>query len=138
VKRYIDKDVWDSYFKFCFERNPYDKVISWYFWTQRNSKPMKISSFLRTEKFMKRIMAREQYCINGNNVMNHIYRFENLNDAVINISERLGLSETLELPHAKGSVRPNKSSYRDLFNADDKALVDELFKYELVQFDYQW
>src|SRR5438132_1302501 len=32
IKEHVDKHVWESYFKFCFERNPWDKVISWYYY----------------------------------------------------------------------------------------------------------
>lgn len=32
VKNKIDKETWDSYFKFCTVRNPYDLVISKFFW----------------------------------------------------------------------------------------------------------
>ena len=31
VKKYISDEVWNTYYKFCFERNPYDKVVSGYF-----------------------------------------------------------------------------------------------------------
>src|SRR5687768_13795108 len=28
----LPKDQWTSYFKFCIERNPYDKAVSLYYW----------------------------------------------------------------------------------------------------------
>ena len=31
----LGEKVWSSYFKFCFERNPWDKVISRYWWSFR-------------------------------------------------------------------------------------------------------
>jgi hypothetical protein len=32
IRRFVSREVWDGYFKFCVERNPYDKVISSYSW----------------------------------------------------------------------------------------------------------
>ena len=29
---YQDKRIWNEYFKFCFERNPWDKALSVYYW----------------------------------------------------------------------------------------------------------
>lgn len=43
VKKYIGKEIWDSYFKFSVERNPWDKVISFYYWIVRNQKEPKLS-----------------------------------------------------------------------------------------------
>ena len=30
VAQKVSEEVWDSYFKFTFERNPWDKTFSWY------------------------------------------------------------------------------------------------------------
>ncbi|WP_129597698.1 sulfotransferase family 2 domain-containing protein [Methanohalophilus profundi] len=47
IKNHVSEDVWKNYFKFCFERNPYDKAISRYHWSTRkkNISP-DISEFL--------------------------------------------------------------------------------------------
>ena len=31
IKSLIEPYIWDSYYKFCFERNPFDRVISGYY-----------------------------------------------------------------------------------------------------------
>lgn len=35
LKQRIDESSWCSYFKFCVERNPFDKAISLYYWRTR-------------------------------------------------------------------------------------------------------
>src|SRR5918997_5095351 len=39
VRVLIGTAIWDEYYKFCFERNPWDKAISLYFWLTRNRDP---------------------------------------------------------------------------------------------------
>ena len=36
IKRRLGPRRWDSYFTFCFERNPWDKVVSEYYWRRSN------------------------------------------------------------------------------------------------------
>ena len=36
IKERVDPKVWNSYFKFCFERNPWDKTVSAYFHYKKN------------------------------------------------------------------------------------------------------
>ena len=35
IRFHVGQPVWDSYYEFCFERNPWDRVISQYFWRDR-------------------------------------------------------------------------------------------------------
>ncbi|RYD19365.1 MAG: hypothetical protein EOP88_19280, partial [Verrucomicrobiaceae bacterium] len=32
VRELVGEDIWNSYHKFCFERNPWEKVVSYYNW----------------------------------------------------------------------------------------------------------
>lgn len=36
VRAKLGEEIWGSYFKFCFERNPWDKVVSMYGWNTRD------------------------------------------------------------------------------------------------------
>ena len=137
VRQYIDDDIWNSYYKFCFERNPYDKIVSWYYWIQEHYDPMTISEFIRRVN-LKRIQARYQYMIDDEIAMNKIYRYEELETAMTDLSIHLKLEKPLQLARAKSKVRPSKTHYRDLLTRDDKAIIDELFAMELEHFNYTW
>ena len=46
IKTAIGDEVWNSYYKFCFERNPWDKIISHYYWHYKtDSRPASTSKF---------------------------------------------------------------------------------------------
>lgn len=41
IKQKVNKEVWDSYFKFSIVRNPWDMLVSRYFWNKRALIPQK-------------------------------------------------------------------------------------------------
>lgn len=110
--------VWDGYFKFCFERNPWDKVISMYSWRVRDlTHPPSFSEWLTGGK---RISATDWsiYSIDDVCAVDAIGRYEFLETDLGDFLQRVGLSIDGPLPHAKGDTRrpgilyqPNEIEY---------------------------
>ena len=49
VRAYVGEEVWRSYFKFAFDRNPWDRQISWYFYkTKTKARRPSFESFMAT------------------------------------------------------------------------------------------
>ena len=53
VRKLIGRRIFDSYFKFCIEREPVDKCISWYSMLKNSPAHSKGSESLTWEKFVK-------------------------------------------------------------------------------------
>ncbi|MFY0687800.1 MAG: sulfotransferase family 2 domain-containing protein [Cyclobacteriaceae bacterium] len=137
IREYLDKKQWDSYYKFAFERNPYDKLISWYYWKGGDEKFGSISNFIRSE-ISTRIRGLELYTKNSVIIVDKVYKYEELSSAMIDISEKLGLSKKLELPDvkAKGNIRKNKSHYTDILNQHEMQWVSKTYAREIAHFGY--
>ena len=80
VRELIDDKVWWSYFKFAFDRNPWDRQVSLYHLRHRNEKaPPTFASFLH-EDARARIDNYDIYSIDGDVAVDFLGRYENLAD----------------------------------------------------------
>ncbi len=139
VKKLIDDDVWNSYFKFCFERNPWDRVISLYYWKCRKDTRISISEFIDSQMPRRLIKkGRELYSIDGKQAVDKIYLYENLKEAMEDIADRLDIPETIHLPQAKSHYRKGKRHYRDLLTRADADKITMMFCKEIAQFGYNY
>lgn len=135
----IGKEMWDSYYTFCFERNPWDRVISYYYWEHQSEPRPTIQEFISTNKIM--VLKRGgygNYTIDGNIVVDKVCKFENLSEELDAIRKLVGIPEQLELPRAKSGTRKDRRSYRDVLGEEDRTSISELFRDEIRMLGYEW
>ena len=139
VKGYIGDKIWKEYYKFCFERNPWDRVISLYYWRNKSEPRPTIQEFLESElPLLRRRRGFELYTINGEIAVDKVCLYENLAENLEQIRVLLGLPEPLVLPRAKSSYREDKRHYRDIFDHESREKIEKLFAQEIEIFDYKF
>jgi hypothetical protein len=140
VRKYAGEDVWGSYFRFCIERNPFDRVVSLYWWCHRREPRPTLSDFLRSPQLdLLTQRGIELYTDSAGRVLvDQVLRYEHLEADLEIVCQRLGLPESLRLPRAKSGHRPRQQSWREVFNAADRRLVERKFEREMELFDYGW
>lgn len=139
VRARIGEAVWDSYFKFCIERNPWDRVISLYYWHYPSEPRPAVSEFVHSEEPLDLKRAGfELYTIDGTLAVNKVCRFERLADELEDIRTKLGIAETLELPRAKSRFRSDKRSYREILTDTDRRKIAEVFAPEIEMMGYEF
>ena len=139
IKANVDPQVWSSYFKFCFERNPFDKAVSHFCWL---GGPDEFGSF---ENYVDRgslglIKGYDAYAIGGVVAVDKVYRFEDLPGGMADISSRLGLQVPLRLPdrRAKSTTRKDSIHYNQVISSDMKALLTTTFAREVALMNYEF
>jgi hypothetical protein len=139
VKALIGEDTWNSYYKFCFERNPWDRAISLYYFRCKSEPRPSISKFFNSGA-LKRLKQKgiELYSIDGQVAVDKVCRFESIAEELEDIRARLHIPEKLELPRAKSGFRKDKRSYRDILDTDQQARVAEFFSDEIKLMGYEF
>jgi hypothetical protein len=137
VRRVVGKRIWDAYFTFCFERNPYDKAVSRYFWElrHRTDRWPSVSAFLESVDRYK-LTNWGIYTINDMVAVDHVARYERLQEELQQVSHRIGLPEVPELPRAKGSYRNDRTHYSQFLDEHARRQIETICRREIDAFEY--
>ena len=138
VRSHVGEGIWKTYFKFCVERNPWDRVVSSYFWKmQRQDDPMPFADFIRSEMIysLKR-NGYENYTVGGDIIVDRVLKFEDLQTEMNDVAGELGICKSLPLPFTKHRTRPAGRDYRDYYDDDDAKCVANIFENEIEHFGY--
>lgn len=129
-----------DYFTFTIERNPFDRVISQYWWEVRGmADAPPISQFL--EGSPPELLSNwHLYTADDRLIVDYVGRFEELDMSLAVVAKRLGLGGPIRLPEqsAKSDVRQDRRPYREVLSQTDRRVVERICHRELAVFGYAW
>jgi hypothetical protein len=138
IRQYAGLEIWNTYYKFCFERNPFDKAISRYYFSTRPPKPRpSISKYLASVR-VDMLSNWSIYTINDHVAVDFVGRYEKLDEDLQKIAETLGLPSRLSLPRAKSKFRENREHYSKVLNPQDRTRIERVCAKEIGEFAYRW
>jgi hypothetical protein len=135
LRERLGRQVWDSYFKFCFERNPWDKAVSLYSWRA----PTEIDGARFSEWVISDCGQLESdwplYSIDDDLAVDFVGRFENLTDDLRAALAKVGAPgvDRLTLPTAHTGRRREIP----LMTTEAQARIAEIFCREIDRFGYE-
>lgn len=137
IKRDLGDKVFNKYYKFCVVRNPYDKMVSNYFWKKHQIKnKQSFKEFCQTTD----VNDINVHCINGKSVCDFFIRYENLENDIKNVCLKLGIKDfdISDLPNHKSSFRDKRKHYREYYDEETKKIVFDKHKLEFKMFNYSF
>jgi hypothetical protein len=134
IRQFIGRETWDSYFKFTIERNPWDLVVSAWYWYS-NRRPLSFEAFVASDH-LRHYSNWRLYTIRNRIAVDWVIRYEHLASALDEIAERLGLPEIQDLQRAKGNFRPDRRPYQELYGDRERSLVAAVFSREIETFGW--
>jgi len=139
VKKRIPAQVWNSYFKFCVERNPWDKVLSHYHMhAAREGGSLSLDEYLARGRFP---INHFRYTDDSGAkiIVDRVLRYENL------VAELNAVFSQLNIPFggslgvkAKSEYRADRRSYQEVFNDDQRKIVEKAFAKEIELHGYRF
>lgn len=148
IRELLGQEVWDNYFTFCFERNAWDKAVSYFLW-KKHGQGRAMPSF---EDYVERKAHRlpvdsPLYCEHQGGsdspesdgvIVDRIFEFRELGAALEELRERLGLELPEPLPREKTGVAMERKHYSEYYSERARAQVGRLFQREIEIMGYQF
>lgn len=136
ARDYLGRDIFDRYFKFTIERNPWDRQVSHYYWQTRRDTPRPdFSDYIDRPRKEKRIDNFDIYSIDGEIVADHVMRYEDLDAEFERACRRFGLDKAPPLPRAKADHREG-ADYRKHYTGAAQDIVAQWYEREIDAFGY--
>lgn len=145
IKKLVSDEQWQTYFKFTVIRNPFDRLVSRFFFEMKNqgTDTSKLTQAEIRRKFDALVRKQHypifgQISINNTLVTDFNIRYEYLHHDLVTVCDKLNLPfiET-ELPNFKSGIRDKAFSLKDLYSSSLIAFVEEKYAVEIEQFQYE-
>jgi hypothetical protein len=154
IRRQISEEIWNSYLKFSITRNPWDRVVSLFYWEKKRkpqNRPKKrfyhylgvpFDEFKQTRReFLEFVKGGDWnnndafYVEDGKLCVDFIIRYEHLNEDFATLCARLNLPD-MPLPQLKAGIRAKGRHYTELYDQESKAIVAEKHANDIRLFGY--
>lgn len=137
VRTYAGEAVWRRYFKFSFERNPWDRQVSWYHYKTKSLPLPRKPTFEAFNRDRRRAFVEnwDLYTIDNAIGLDFVGRYESLDADFKRVLVEIGLTGAVELPRTNIS-QGRRGSYRDVYSTESRDLVAGWYAPEIRHFGY--
>ena len=138
IKKRLGKTVWNSYFKFAFDRNPWDREISSH--SQRLAQGRTKASFADHVMGLPKdkVLNFDTYTIHGNIAVDFLGRYENLAEDLQKVMTEIGVREKLKIPVTMNQFRTDRRSYREVYTPQLRDMIANVYRREIDLLGYEF
>jgi hypothetical protein len=143
IRDVVGRKIFDSYYKFAIERNPWDRQISLYAhreWKKGNKslnfdRDMRSLVYRNTEYV--RLNNWSIYAIGSEIVADRILRYETLEEDITKLLADLGIGSHLQMPRLR-SYNPDRPHYSAFYTNWTRELVGRWYAMEIEALGYRF
>jgi hypothetical protein len=140
VRSAVSDTIWQSYFKFCVERNPWEKTLS-YFYMQRalSGNTLTLDEYMLSQDFCTDYASYTEPNDNSKIIVDRVLQYEGLMRELSEVFGMLGVPFDGDLGvRAKSEYRTDKRHYKDVLSAKHAKIIEEKFRNEIELFGYEY
>lgn len=140
IRSAVGDEVWRSYFKFCVERNPWDKTLSYFYMQKmRSVNQLTIDEYFDMEDFCNDYAAYTELNDSTKIIVDRVLRYEALSRDLSEVFMRLGVPFDGDLGvRAKHEYRTDRRKYIDVLTPLQAKIIENKFQKEIQLFGYEF
>lgn len=148
IQKALGESRFKEYFKFAFVRNPWDRVVSEFFWRKLRPNRIQFKTIYEMLLFIENGNCEindlnrhlePQYkmiCDASQNVLvDYIARFEDYGEEIHTIFKKIALEPPAMIPKENSSIR--KPYYNFYLNTQERKLIEKIYENDIALFNYQ-
>lgn len=147
IRTRVGSKVFDNMFSFAIVRNPFDQMVSRFEYIKKSkhhnfykaANNLEFGDFLQYQKWRDWNFTKTQFSKltdrNGTLIVSKVYRFENFQNILADVSAILGIDDINSIPHENATER---EPYQDYYSDKSRKFVEKNFRIDLEYFDYKF
>jgi len=150
----LETEKFNEYFKFSFVRNPWDRVVSAFYYLNTSELNPNILSFrikyidkynMNFKKFVKDFMNEESIKLSQHLLPQHLFvfkentpnidfigKFENIQEDFNKICDIIGIDKT----YLSNDNKSDHDSYKDYYDEETKSIIAKIYEKDINYFNY--
>lgn len=141
IRKQIGADKWHEYFKFCVERNPWDKVLSFYHFINkfRHGGQLTLDAFFKAGLFCTDTPQYTEPADENSIIVDRVIRYEKLSSELSEVFRHLNIPFNGSLGvNAKSEFREDRRHYPEVLSEAQVQLITDAFQTEIQLFGYTY
>ncbi len=136
----VGDEIWKNYFKFCVERNPWDKTLSYYhMMNYRSGGTLPFDRFMKEDDFPLNYPLYTAPHDPNQVLVDRVLRYERLTEDLDGVFKELGIPFSGSLgANAKSEYRTDRRPYQQVYSQNEAKTVESRFAQEIALHGYQY
>lgn len=134
IRDYVGEQVWRDYYKFSFERNPWDRQVSWYYYKTKSKEQRPSFDKFLADRRRAYVENYDLYSLDGRVALDFVGQYETLVEDFGTAVAAIGLP-AVTLPRT--NVSPDQGrDYRRFYRDETRDRMADWYAREIEAFGY--
>lgn len=140
IRERLGQEIWKRYYKFCVERNPWDKAVSYYYMARhRAGGHLSLDEYLAGDTFPVNYPRYTEPDNRVRIIVDRIIDYDGLTEGLGEVFQRVGVPFDGSLGvFAKSEYRTDRRGYQQILNPLQMQRIGEIFAVEIELHGYRF